>query len=1113
MHDHRRPHVDIPTGARPPINPSPSARNPWPIQQAAANRDGDAQHGLANPWDDWTPSTAHPNGGDFDAQFFQPSSHMGSSVYSNRPGTSDGYFQSDGQFNGSVPMSSGARPDSPRIAFPEPQLFRSTSQRSTGPPIHDSDDAFHRTYSYRPPAAAARPGSSLHPNAMSVGHSRSKSDLTGIPALSSGTRVRREPSISSFVSTASSYALGGNEEYSEEYATAESGDDRGLTSELSRLSLDSDQNLALFQRGELPEQDKEWHKLVPPEARDALGKHEVQRQSVLFEIFKSEQDYVADLEAVQEVFVNGLRRASPPIIPRQLLDGFISQVFGNLPDILAHHQRMLAALFERQRDQHPLVQSVADIVLDTALNPEFRNAYTTYIKHYPLAESHHRRELKRNPAYSAFVHAIADASATSSRKHLTQAAPTRATSGSATNRSNTAGSGPPPPPPKSPDLSSINPAQLAQIRKRDLITFLSRPVTRLPRLNLLLSEVLKHTKALDGGGSSEYNDGPRTGVEQHPDIQTLPLILEVVGDLVRETQPGIEAAEGKVRFWTLCENLISRPGEIIDMDLYDESRTLVHDGPVSRRMRLDTGFTGWAELQLALLDNYLLLTKEEKRSNGMMKRLLVSRPLPLSYLRLGSFNAPPETRREKAEVAGGLLDSLRRVDVPLYPFTVFHASSRSTRRYTLYTASEASRKKWERALVDAIGVNHARDEGAMWFAQKSLSEKFFRALSPVAVTSRSVKFTGRVTAAVPFASGGRNFIAVSCTSGIYVGPRGEEKFVKVLNYANPTSIAAIQTLGNKAYNKFLVHYDTNLFSYSLDLLARVALGQAQHNMLDASLERLAGSESHANTGNVLFVRHAVIGQRMLVIYASKRTLGVSLSLNVLEALDAEEAAKKGPRRFSGKGAPVSFTPYGEVGYIPKDAYDLTALVKMIGICTHDGIVIGDPNRFATSQVSVVPEYSQASTNKPMADLKARTDIAKPLGLVRVNDTELLMVYDSIGCYIHKHGKPSRSSGYVKWETTATSYAVKGQFVLLFSPNFIEIREAATTRLVQVIEGTDIRLLHCGPKGAGDDNILVAMREKPDSDAEKIVALEETVEIKSAATPVSGVPSLWDEWDM
>ena len=40
---------------------------------------------------------------------------------------------------------------------------------------------------------------------------------------------------------------------------------------------------------------------MPLSAREALDKSEVQRQSILFEIIKSEREYVADLELVKEV--------------------------------------------------------------------------------------------------------------------------------------------------------------------------------------------------------------------------------------------------------------------------------------------------------------------------------------------------------------------------------------------------------------------------------------------------------------------------------------------------------------------------------------------------------------------------------------------------------------------------------------------------------------------------------------------------------------------------------------------------------------------------------------------------------------------------------------------
>jgi RHO1 GDP-GTP exchange protein 1/2 len=140
------------------------------------------------------------------------------------------------------------------------------------------------------------------------------------------------------------------------------------------------------------------------------------------------------------------------------------------------------------------------ICLSATLKADFRSAYEVYIKHYPLAESHHRKELKRNQAYESFIQSV-----------------------------------------------SNDP----RIRKRDLITFLSRPVTRLPRLNLLLEQILKLT-------DKEY---------EHPDLETLPIILRILSDCIKSTQPGIEAAENKVKLWALCESLVFQKGEIMVREL------------------------------------------------------------------------------------------------------------------------------------------------------------------------------------------------------------------------------------------------------------------------------------------------------------------------------------------------------------------------------------------------------------------------------------------------------------------------------------------------------------------------------------------------------------------
>jgi hypothetical protein len=84
-----------------------------------------------------------------------------------------------------------------------------------------------------------------------------------------------------------------------------------------------------------------------------------------------------------------------------------------------------------------------------------------------------------------------------------------------------------------------------RLKKRELLDLIFRPVTRLPRLSLLLEHAFKLTDP------------------EHPDVETMPLTLTILSDFVKSTQPGVAVADAKVKFWSLCEALIYRPGEII----------------------------------------------------------------------------------------------------------------------------------------------------------------------------------------------------------------------------------------------------------------------------------------------------------------------------------------------------------------------------------------------------------------------------------------------------------------------------------------------------------------------------------------------------------------------
>ena len=130
----------------------------------------------------------------------------------------------------------------------------------------------------------------------------------------------------------------------------------------------------------------------------------------------------------------------------------------------------------------------------------------------------------------------------------------------------------------------------------------------------------------------------------------------------------------------------------------------------------------------------------------------------------------------------------------------------------------------------------------------------------------------------------------------------------------------------------------------------------------------------------------------------------------------------------------------------------------------------------------------------------------------------------MGCYITKHGVPSRNCGYIRWEVKVNAFAHRGENVLLFSSEFIEVRNVRNGgRIVQVIEGKDIRLLHAGPAGTngGGDTILFAQAGKKDDKdglSDNITEMVETRELArspSTASARSGstADNLWDEWDM
>lgn len=82
-------------------------------------------------------------------------------------------------------------------------------------------------------------------------------------------------------------------------------------------------------------------------------------------------------------------------------------------------------------------------------------------------------------------------------------------------------------------------------QKLDIKNFIMRPVARLLRYPLLLSGIMDASPA------------------GHEDKDSIPNVLEVIKDLGKSTEGGVESSKQKVELWRYDANLVFKPGEYL----------------------------------------------------------------------------------------------------------------------------------------------------------------------------------------------------------------------------------------------------------------------------------------------------------------------------------------------------------------------------------------------------------------------------------------------------------------------------------------------------------------------------------------------------------------------
>lgn len=284
---------------------------------------------------------------------------------------------------------------------------------------------------------------------------------------------------------------------------------------------------------------KAWAELVPPEVLASLPKSEITRQNAILEHIQKEEDFLADLELLENLFIKGLEKPNangdpPPIGIGPERDDFIREVFGNHRELVAHVKVFVEKLHIRQREESPIIRSIGDIFLDAAL--EWQDAFVTYVSAYPIAKSRITREQSVNPRFRDFLEAC-----------------------------------------------RRDPA----CRRLGLDNFIHRALPHLQRHPLLLQTIIDKTD------------------ETNPDRESCVRAKEVIVQQCKTADVTIQEAQIKAKIRGFAYNLQTKRNKaVVDMDLLNPERQLMHEGRVYRRP--DFTDLDWTELQAVLFDNYFM---------------------------------------------------------------------------------------------------------------------------------------------------------------------------------------------------------------------------------------------------------------------------------------------------------------------------------------------------------------------------------------------------------------------------------------------------------------------------------------------------------------------------
>ncbi|KAI9248748.1 Dbl homology domain-containing protein [Sporodiniella umbellata] len=267
-----------------------------------------------------------------------------------------------------------------------------------------------------------------------------------------------------------------------------------------------------------------WRYSVPLDIVRETDDREKKRQECIYELVYTEQDFNRDLQYLKQFWVQPIQTGD--IIPIGSRQDFVTHVFWNLAEIESISSSLSKALTTRQ-DKHSVIPCIGDIMIAYAKRFD---PFVSYGAHQMIGKHRFEREKKTNARFFQFAQTL---------------------------------------------------ERRPESRRLELNGYLTKPIARLGRYNLLLASIHQLT------------------AKDHQDYTDLPIAMNLITHFLVQLDHQVGLSENSFHLQQLAKHLLPFKGP--NLDLLHANRRLILHGRMKR--------TKTAGLQLFLFDHYLIICK------------------------------------------------------------------------------------------------------------------------------------------------------------------------------------------------------------------------------------------------------------------------------------------------------------------------------------------------------------------------------------------------------------------------------------------------------------------------------------------------------------------------